>query len=299
MKADKPIYGFKTEEFEERTLRAQRLMWQQEIDALLLTTEPEFRYFSGFHTLFWQSPARPWFLVIPLDGKPIAVIPEIGAERMASTWIDQIETWGSPRPNDEGLTELSKVLKNIKRNFGRIGLPMGAETYVRMPFSDFRKLTQSLSQTDFVDGSPIINKLRMIKSENEISKIRFICQCVSRSFQNMGELAKQGDIEREIFRRMRIDILSNGADEVPYLVGGSGQGGPEEVIGMPSDRVLEEGDVLMMDIGAIFDGYYSDFDRNFAFGSVSETVQSAYRKVYEATERGLSCLLYTSPSPRD
>ena len=287
MKADKPIYGFKTEEFEERTLRAQRLMWQQEIDALLLTTEPEFRYFSGFHTLFWQSPARPWFLVIPLDGKPIAVIPEIGAERMASTWIDQIETWGSPRPNDEGLTELSKVLKNIKRNFGRIGLPMGAETYVRMPFSDFRKLTQSLSQTDFVDGSPIINKLRMIKSENEISKIRFICQCVSRSFQNMGELAKQGDIEREIFRRMRIDILSNGADEVPYLVGGSGQGGPEEVIGMPSDRVLEEGDVLMMDIGAIFDGYYSDFDRNFAFGSVSETGQSAYRKVYEATARGL------------
>ena len=109
MKADKPIYGFKTEEFEERTLRAQRLMWQQEIDALLLTTEPEFRYFSGFHTLFWQSPARPWFLVIPLDGKPIAVIPEIGAERMASTWIDQIETWGSPRPNDEGLTELSDL----------------------------------------------------------------------------------------------------------------------------------------------------------------------------------------------
>ena len=232
-------------------------------------------------------PALPWFLVIPLDGKPIAVIPEIGVKRMASTWIDQIETWGSPRPNDEGLTELSKVLKNIKRNFSRIGLPMGAETYVRMPFSDIRKLTQSLSQTDFVDGSPIINKLRMIKSENEISKIRFICQCVSRSFQNMGELAKQGDIEREIFRRMRIDILSNGADEVPYLVGGSGQGGPEEVIGMPSDRVLEEGDVLMMDIGAIFDGYYSDFDRNFAFGSVSETVQSAYRKVYEATERGL------------
>ena len=118
MKADKPIYGFKTEEFEERTLRAQGLMWQQEIDALLLTTEPEFRYFSGFHTLFWQSPARPWFLVIPLDGKPIAVIPEIGSERMASTWISQIETWGSPRPNDEGLTELSKVLKNIKKNFG-------------------------------------------------------------------------------------------------------------------------------------------------------------------------------------
>ena len=70
-------------------------------------------------------------------------------------------------------------------------------------------------------------------------------------------------------------------------MGGSGLNGPEEVIGMPSDRILGEGDVLMMDTGAVFDGYYSDFDRNFAFGPVSEAVKSAYRKVYNATEAGL------------
>ena len=50
--------------------------------------------------------------------------------------------------------------------------------------------------------------ISMIKSENEISKIRFICQCVSRSFQNMGELAKQGDIEREIFKRAKAEFVS-------------------------------------------------------------------------------------------
>ena len=280
-------HGFEKEEFEQRTLKAQRLMRLGEIDSLLLTTEPEVRYFSGFQTPFWQSPTRPWFLVVPLDGKPIAVIPEIGAERMADTWIDKIETWASPRPNDEGLTELSSVLTDIERKFGRIGLPMGAETHIRMPFLDFRKLTQLVPGLEFVDGSPIVSRLRMIKSESEISKTRFICNCVSQSFQNMKKLAKQGDTEREIFRKFRIDILTNGADEVPYLVGGSGANGPEEVIGMPSDRVLCEGDVLMMDTGAVFDGYYSDFDRNFAFGSVSEAAQSAYRKVYEATAAGL------------
>tara|TARA_Y100001933_G_scaffold258591_1_gene306853 strand:+ start:27 stop:1196 length:1170 start_codon:yes stop_codon:yes gene_type:complete len=280
-------HGFEKEEFETRTLKAQRLMRLGEMDSLLLTTEPEVRYFSGFHTPFWQSPTRPWYLVVPLEGKPIAVIPEIGAERMASTWIDKIETWASPRPKDEGLTELSNILKDIDRKFGRVGLPMGAETHVRMPFLDFSKLTQLISGLEFVDGSPIVSKLRMIKSESEISKTRFICQCVSQSFQNMKKLAKQGDKEREIFRKFKIDILSNGADEVPYLVGGSGANGPEEVIGMPSDRVMGEGDVLMMDTGAVFDGYYSDFDRNFGFGSVSEAAQSAYRKVYNATEVGL------------
>ena len=110
---ESPAHGFKKEEFEKRTLKAQRLMRSGEIDCLLLTTEPEFRYFSGFHTPFWQSPTRPWFLVVPLEGNPIAVIPEIGAQRMAGTWIDKIETWASPRPKDEGVTELSKILKDL------------------------------------------------------------------------------------------------------------------------------------------------------------------------------------------
>ena len=72
-------YGFPVSEFESRTARAQALMAKLGIDALLLTTEPEVRYFSGFHTLFWQSPTRPWFIYVPKIGKPIAVIPEIGA----------------------------------------------------------------------------------------------------------------------------------------------------------------------------------------------------------------------------
>ena len=66
------------------------------LDALLITTEAELRYFSGFRTLFWQSPTRPWFLIVPRDGKPVAVIPGIGEEPMRATWIDDVRTWASP-----------------------------------------------------------------------------------------------------------------------------------------------------------------------------------------------------------
>ena len=71
-----PEYGFSPSEFADRTDRAQVLMAEQELAGLLLMREPEVRYFSGFHTLFWQSPTRPWFLFVPATGKPIAVIPE-------------------------------------------------------------------------------------------------------------------------------------------------------------------------------------------------------------------------------
>ncbi|MFT5450007.1 MAG: Xaa-Pro dipeptidase [Gammaproteobacteria bacterium] len=100
-----PQRGFPDSEFEQRTRRAQGLMAQAGFDALLLTTEPEVRWFTGFHTQFWHSPTRPWFVVVPADGKPIAVIPAIGESGMTQTWIDDVRVWSSPdrdakyRPN--------------------------------------------------------------------------------------------------------------------------------------------------------------------------------------------------------
>ena len=287
MNQDIPQIGFETSEFALRTERAQRLMKTLDVDGLLLTTEPEVRYFSGFHTAFWLSPTRPWFLVVPREGKPIAVIPEIGGTRMNETWLDDIVMWPAPRPNDEGFTELTATIKGLKKISGVIGVPMGTESHIRMPFSDFKKLQENIRGIQLVDASPLIQELRKIKSEAEISKIRYICQRVSEGFLELPKIANLGDEEKEIFRKFRIDLLARGADEVPYLVGGSGPKGPTEVIGMPSDRNLTKGDMLMMDTGAVFDGYFSDFDRNFCFGSVDETVTAAYDVVYRATDAGL------------
>jgi Xaa-Pro aminopeptidase len=149
-------------------------MEETDLDALLLTTEPEVRYFSGFHTAFWLSPTRPWFLVVPREGKPIAVIPEIGRARMADTWLDEIITWPAPRPSDEGITELSKTLNGLTKRSGIIGLPMGTETHIRMPFSDFNKLRENIVNIDIVDATNLIQELRAIKSHPENSKIRYI-----------------------------------------------------------------------------------------------------------------------------
>ena len=102
--------GFSPAEFESRTSRAQALMAEQGLAGLLLMTEPDVRYFSGFHTLFWQSPTRPWFLFVPAAGKPIAVIPEIGAELMRRTWLDDIRTWSAPAPGDDGIGLLGELL---------------------------------------------------------------------------------------------------------------------------------------------------------------------------------------------
>ena len=108
-------------------------MNEEKLDAILLTTEPNVRYFSGFLTQFWQSPTRPWFLIVPREGELIAVIPEIGRAGMESTWVNDIRTWASPCPEDDGITLLAQALSEVTMRFGRIGMTLGQESHLRMP----------------------------------------------------------------------------------------------------------------------------------------------------------------------
>lgn len=280
--------GFPHEEFGIRTRRAQRLMAERGMAAILVCTEPEVRYFTGFHTPFWQSPTRPWFVVVPASGKPIAVIPSIGAASMSTTWVDDIRTWSSPHPADDGISLLVDCLTEVTGGAGAIGLPMGPETHVRMPLNDFDRLRAAVG--GFIDATDVIIELRTVKSEAEIAKHRTICSIVSDAFDRIPLLLSVGMSEREAFTAFRVELLHQGADEVPYLVGATGPGGIDDIIRVPSSRRIASGDLLIFDTGSTFDGYFSDFDRNFAFASAAQDAKDAYRAVWEATEAGLAAI---------
>ena len=97
-----PERGFPQIEFEQRLEKAQWLMSEKDLDVMFFCTEAEVRYFTGFLTQFWQSPTRPWFLCLPRKGNPVAVIPEIGADCMERTWIEDIRTWSSASRDSRG-----------------------------------------------------------------------------------------------------------------------------------------------------------------------------------------------------
>jgi Xaa-Pro aminopeptidase len=255
---------------------------------LLLMTEPEVRYFSGFHTLFWQSPTRPWFLFVPASGKPIAIIPEIGAELMRRTWIQDIRTWSAPAPNDDGQSLLTELLTPIARRKESIGVMKGHETSLRMPLGDYERLLDGLPGLQVTDATPLVRSMRMVKSAAEIQKIAHICAVGSRSFAGVPDLAHQGQPLEELFREFRREALKQGADDVPYLVGGADQGGYRDVISPPSRRPLNAGDIVMLDTGAAWDGYYCDFDRNFAIGRADDLSRRAYDVLWRATQDGIA-----------
>ena len=283
-----PERGFDIVEFATRTDRAQALMAADGVAGLLLTSEPDIRYFTGFHTLFWQSPTRPWFVFVPATGKPVAVIPEIGAPLMKRGWLDDIRTWSAPAPADDGVSLLVEVLAPLARDGARLGVMKGHETHLRMPLADWERLVAALPGLEIADVTALVQGMRMVKSDAEIAKLRHICAIGSAAFDAVPRFADEGQALDSVFREFRRTAIGLGADDAPYLVGGADQGGYADVISPPSSRPLRSGDVLMLDTGCSWDGYFCDFDRNWGIGKADDTARRAYDVLWRATEAGIA-----------
>lgn len=280
------LRGFAAEEYQARLDRAQAAMAAEGLAALLLTTEPEIRYFTGFLTRFWESPTRPWFLVVPASGGPVAVIPAIGAHLMSQCRIDDIRTWSAPDYDDDGIGLLADTLTELVPGDGPIGLPDQIETHLRMPLADFRRLESSLGKRRLTGDQAIMRRLRMVKSEAEIAKIATACDIADRAFARVPLIARPGVPLTAVFRDFQILCLEQGADWVPYLAGAADRGGYGDVISPATEAQLAEGDVLMLDTGLVWDGYFCDFDRNFGVGGTGPRAAAAHERLLEAVQAG-------------
>ncbi|APO87166.1 Xaa-Pro peptidase family protein [Marivivens sp. JLT3646] len=281
---------FPTSEYRARVERLQARMAAAGQDALLLTSPADVFYVTGFLTRFWESPARPWFIVVPAQGDPIAVIPAIGADLMRRTWINDIRTWAAPDPVDDGVSLLADTLCDLVSEGGVIATPMGLETSARLPLGDFMRIADRIASRRFVDGTDTIQRVREVKSEAEIAKIRTICGVADRAFARVPDFAGVGRPLDEVFRDFQKVLLDEGADWVSYTAGGAGQGGYGDVISPAGPEPLRAGDILMLDTGAVKDGYFCDFDRNYAVGAPSDDVKRAQAALTHSIDVALDIL---------
>jgi Xaa-Pro aminopeptidase len=280
---------FTRSEFERRVERACDLMTRDKLDGILVTSETNVEYLSGFTTQFaWNTPTRPWYFLLRRNGRGVAVIPEIGLSNWQSTsWVDEVLTWPSPRPENEGLDLLCKIVAQTRRRFGRIGVEMGAESRLGMPAGDFLRLKRMIQPARMADGSPLLSELRLIKSKAEIARIRHICKIAADTFDALPGFLQIGETEKNLVRKFQSDILLRGADKTPYTAIGSGRGGYTSIIAGPTDRRLQSGDIFLIDTGSRYGGYFCDFDRNYAIGKVGDSARRVHDLLYRATDAGI------------
>jgi Xaa-Pro aminopeptidase/protein-tyrosine-phosphatase len=290
-------------ELQNRLEKARSLMKESEIDTLVLTTETNFFYFTALKTQFWQSPTRPMFLIITqsnLHPTPIAVVPSIMEECIREkTWLDDIRTWVAPCPHDDGVSTLTTTLIEVTPSGGKVGFMMGHETHIRAPLADILRVKQTLKEENitFVDGTRIMRESRMVKSPYEISCIKQAARIASASFcalpARINQLRREGGemTERTVRKQMHLLMLEYGADTMPYVMCQSGLGGYTNIVMDPTDQVLKDGDVVVIDTGAKFENYWCDFNRNFVVGvplDPASAVAETHDILWRATEAGFA-----------
>ena len=145
-------------------------------------------------------------------------------------------------------------------------------------------LKNYLKNVKLTSDFDIMKKLRMTKSNEEIDKIKNACGIAADAFSRVPEIAFENVNLDEVFRKFQVLCLEAGADWVPYLAGGADTEGYDDVISPAKRAPLKKRDILMLDTGLVWDGYFCDYDRNWSVGTPSKVVAGSYSQLLEASD---------------
>ena len=280
-----------TEEYQERVRRVQERMDADRLDALLITSEDNYRYLTGFNSPTWVNLTRPRYCILPRIGEPCVIVPSNNLAIVAQTsWVTDVRSWVSPCPADDDVSLVIDALKSCAGHFKRVGAELEPQSRLTMPVGDFLRIKEQMAPVEIADGDWMLRKLRMIKSPDEVAHIRHIAQIVWAAFEALPGRAKIGDTERRVCEDLQVDLLRRGAEKIQYLVGTSGYGGYTSLQLGPGLKPLGQGDVLVVDTGCSWNGYFCDFNREFSFGPPSDRIRRLYDIVWRATEAGIAAV---------
>lgn len=278
---------------DERVERVQALMKRERVELSLVSNPTNFRYLTGIVSDFFISPTRPWFLLVPATGGPVAVVPDVGRGILGASPVKDIRTWPSPRPHDEGISLLLETMTEIGRTSSVLGAEIGPESRLGMPVADFDELRRALPrQWSVRDCSELFYEAREVKSEFEVDRIARACAAANDAFEGIGSFIGEGVTETEIARRFMSLGFDHGADGCPYLSLVRGRGGYEvPVIRSAGDLPIEAGDIVSIDAGFTVGGYFCDFNRNWLVGAGDNAAASeAYRILHHVTDLGIEAV---------
>lgn len=253
-------------------------MAEHDLDLALLFDRDNVRYFTGFRLNRVVSS----ILAVSPGGVPAYIVAQLDLERAKrDCWIEQVMPFLEDTSNY--LMALAPFFKNSIR---RIGVETDALT-VREA-EHLRELAGS--GLEFVDVRSITTKLRLIKSEEEIACIRHAARIADRVMEQILREVKPGVTEAELVGKVEYLIRlesAEGASFEPFVMSGENAWLPQRVA---SDKPLKEGELVLLDMGAVYEGYSSDLTRTFSVGRVSDEQQRLFHVAWKAQQAAVAAV---------
>lgn len=284
------IVKFSKEEIVSRITSCQKKMKQQDIEGIVVTAESNLNYYVDYRTHApWTTFTRPSFLFIPQNGTPQLLVQTFVAPeaRAIAKGCNVLKFDSLLGPTT---SELKKIMEDLGMNQGRIGFELGFEQRISFQVDTYEGLKKELPQTEFVDVSSLIWSQRIIKSPKEIECLRRACKATSYAHDKVFSNIHKGMTEREISQLAQMYMLEGGAEYPGFVIITSGEGNYERISKVSTDRKLQDEDLLWLDLGARYNGYWSDFCRTGVVGEISEERNTLQRKIHEVTMRAAESL---------
>ena len=243
------------------------------LSALLLTPGPDLRYVTGYDA---KQLERLTCLAIPAQGDPFLLVPRLELKAAqaspASSHDLEMVTWG----------ETEDPFGIIK---GRLDDPQSVGLSDRMWALHVLRFRKIFPKAEQHLASTVLSSLRMRKTHAEVQALREAGEAIDRVHVKVPGWLRPGVTEREVGAKIAEAILGEGHAQVDFVIVGSGPNAasPHHEV---SDRVLQSGDVVVVDIGGTMpSGYCSDCTRTYAIGEPPAEFTGYYSVLKDAQDK--------------
>ena len=293
-----PMLEHSLEEYQNRLKKLTEQLRSQGLNAVLITSEPNMRYFTGMRSIVWESRAsNPGACVITAEGDCLLISAASNLKTVAFTsWVDLEQMVGffkKPAVGEAGTYAdgILSAIQKLKLNSGKIGLEIGFAMRMHMGFSDTQKLLTGLANFEVVDGSPALWNCRKIKSQTEIELLRKANKINEDAIRKSFEGIVRGKTsEFDLYCAIAAETFKQGCERILELGIRNGPDRYDLYNCPPSERFLfgtNDGEICMVDGGPVYHGYYSDIIRQACTGKMDAHQQKLFDTAVGALYEGL------------
>jgi len=276
-------------DFAARSRAIRSRLESEDVDVLVVTHPPNVRWLTGFTGSNGQVLVSGQTLTVVTDPRyEVQVAQELAAAGVAAT-VEIV------RPTDD--RKLAQIVAGHGQGGARIGLE--SDSITKAQWDEFTQVMEATAgdggPSQLVPVSGWVQELRQIKDDGEIARLRYAAAIADQALASVAAGFGPGVTEIEIAAELAYAMRRAGAEDVAFptiVAAGANAALPHA---QPSHRPLADGELLLIDMGARYDGYHSDMTRTFAIGALHdeqanwvEAVLAAQRAGVEAVSAGVS-----------
>ena len=278
-------------ERDRRWKEVRKLMKEKGLDCLLLCGFPTKWDYTVANARFLSQiggNAAFNFLVFPLEEEPTCFIlmpTFLEYWKRAQDWITDIR----PKKGSWAETVCSRIkdLGLESKNIGVDGLASALDPDGWFPHSIYSGIRQSMVRANFMNIGDMLEKMRAIKSPEEIDFLEKAARLGDLMLQACAETAKPGVRESQVYGKMMETMIANGGEEPTLFLWASDKHPLPHPFRLPTMRPLEKGDMIICEMHPKYGGYFTHVERTFCLGQPEKEYLKIYDGCLKAYTRGM------------